>query len=174
MHYTVFEKFNQICENRPVRGPILEVGAVPGCESLLRLPALRSIPSKIGLNLQGGICEEYEILAGNANAMENFQEESFALVLCNSTLEHDPRFWLTLREIRRVTQRQGWIVIGVPGYSKMLEGASTPTLGLHHYPGDYYRFSEQAVREIFLEGLEEVSVEGVLMPPRFIGAGRKP
>jgi hypothetical protein len=47
-------------------------------------------------------------------------------------------------------------------------------LGVHNFPGDYYRFSEQAVREVFMDGLVDVSVKLVLTPPRIIAWGRKP
>lgn len=174
MHYTVFQTFDQIVAMLAAEGPVLEVGAVPGCESLLQLPALKAVKPKLGLNISGGgKYGDYEILTGNANHMTFFEDGRFSLVLCNSTLEHDPKFWKTLGEIRRVTCRRGWIVIGVPGYSKMSDGPSTPTLGLHQFPGDYYRFSEQAVKEILMEGLKDVCVQTVLIPPRFIAWGRK-
>ena len=49
----------------------------------------------------------------------------------------------------------------------------TPTLGVHAYPGDYYRFSEQAVKEVFLEGLAHPRTRVVMNPPRIIGWGRR-
>jgi hypothetical protein len=52
--------------------------------------------------------------------------------------------------------------------------AGTVTLGEHFYPGDYYRFSQMAVREIFLAGLIHTGVVKVMNPPRIIGWGRKP
>ena len=45
---------------------------------------------------------------------------------------------------------------------------------LHHYPGDYYRFSAQAMREVLCAGLERVGVRIIMMPPRIIGWGFKP
>ena len=42
------------------------------------------------------------------------------------------------------------------------------------FPGDYYRFSEQAVREVFFEGMKEVEIRTVLVPPRIIGTGIRP
>jgi hypothetical protein len=43
-----------------------------------------------------------------------------------------------------------------------------------HYRFDYYRFSEQAVREVFFEGMERVRVRAMMTPPRLIGHGWKP
>ncbi len=51
--------------------------------------------------------------------------------------------------------------------------AGTVTLGEHLFPGDYYRFSEQAVREIFLADLVDIDECTVMQPPRLIGSGRK-
>ena len=52
--------------------------------------------------------------------------------------------------------------------------AAAPTLGLHYYLSDYYRFSEHAVRDIFFAGMIKVRFEKLLQPPRFIGFGRMP
>lgn len=180
---------------------MLEVGAVPGEESLLRLPSLRGAASKIGINLDEAVdCGDYRIVQGNANAMSLFADGQFAAVLCNATLEHDRFFWKTLGEIQRVTAPGGFVAIGVPGYVGMgLESlaprstvlgallrycargkhsdtirASAVTLGVHNFPGDYYRFSEQAVRDVFMAGLVDISTRVVMVPPRIIAWGRKP
>jgi SAM-dependent methyltransferase len=144
--------------------------------------------------------EACEFVKGNANEMTCFADGQFQSVICNATLEHDPYFWKTIAEIHRVTAPGGLVVIGVPGYAGMgvdcfappksfvgrmlrliakatnadVLMAGTVTLGEHFFPGDYYRFSEQAVREIFLGGLANVSVVKVMNPPRIIGWGRKP
>jgi SAM-dependent methyltransferase len=52
--------------------------------------------------------------------------------------------------------------------------ASAPTLAIHNWPGDYYRFSVQAFREVLLEGLENIEIYQILNPPRIIGCGVKP
>jgi SAM-dependent methyltransferase len=201
MHPAVFGVFDEICSQAGICGAVLEVGAVPGPDSLLRLPCLRDTVPKLGLNLDGGgDCGGYHILQGNANAMTEFTDGRFDAVLCNATLEHDRCFWRTVAEIHRVTKPGGFIAIGVPGYAGMgldtlpllrslwgrllrlfarganadTLGASTVTLGVHNYPGDYYRFSEQAVREVFMAGLTDVAVRTVLSPPRLIAWGRKP
>ena len=49
--------------------------------------------------------------------------------------------------------------------------ASTLTLHVHNYPGDYYRFSPQAFREVFFEGMQDVEIFPLLTPPRIIGSG---
>ena len=198
MHSAVFACFERICRRQRITGRVLEIGARPRADTLLRLPSLAGAAERLGLDLDGP--HEWQgmrIMAGNANRMTEFADDSFDAVLSNSVLEHDPRFWLTLTEMRRVLKPGGLIAIGVPGYGAMgdtplrrlfallrycpglatgagLLRASSATLGLHPAPGDYYRFSEQAMGEVVLEGYRDVGVERLLMPPRFIGWGRKP
>jgi molybdopterin biosynthesis enzyme len=98
--------------------------------------------------------------------------------------------------MRRVGRRGGLIVIGVPGYGvaashalrrfarplasapgglgRWVAGwlASTTTLLPHHHPGDYYRFSSQAVADVLLAGLTDVQTVTIMQPPRVIGSGR--
>ncbi|MEO8667312.1 MAG: class I SAM-dependent methyltransferase [Bauldia sp.] len=202
MHPTIFEAFDEVCRSESVGGAILEVGAVPGDDTLLRLPALRNASSRIGINLEPAFRDgAIEIVSGTGNDMRQFADGSFDAVLSNSVLEHDRAFWLTLAEIRRVTRPGGLMAIGVPGFGAMKTeplwrlarlagrvpflgrrpravaawlGVAAPTLGLHRFPEDYYRFSEAAVRDVFLEGLAGVKVRQILMPPRFIGWGRMP
>lgn len=47
----------------------------------------------------------------------------------------------------------------------------TPTLCVHNWPGDYYRFSPQALKEVFFEGMKDVEIYSVMVPPRVIGIG---
>ena len=202
MHPTVFSLFDRICAARRCGGDVLEIGAVPSEESLLCLPALDGARSRIGVNLAGPHrYRDFEILQGDANSMGSLPgcgDESFDTVLCNAVLEHDRCFWKSLAEMRRVTRPGGVIGIGVPGYaslplerkatwlarvlgrlgisSKFLDPirASTLTLRIHNHPGDYYRFSPQAVAEVFLDGLVDTEVHTLMMPPRVIGFGVKP
>ena len=51
---------------------------------------------------------------------------------------------------------------------------STIVSGIHNAPGDYYRYSEQAVRDVFFEGMKDVKVHSMLVPPRIFGVGTKP
>jgi len=200
MHPRVYQEFENIFAQRQVRGPVLEIGAMPSDLSLLCMKAFGQASEKVGLDLcEASEYNDFKIVQGNSNSMTCFQDNHFEVVLCASVLEHDKYFWKTLAEIRRVTKPGVLIVIGVPGYGKTrLEKInrvwshlpllkrlrwhqyfnalfhSTLTFEVHNWPGDFYRFSPQAVREVFLEGLEQVEVRTVMLPPRHIGIGIKP
>jgi SAM-dependent methyltransferase len=154
----------------------LEVGGLMGKDSLLRFPELagaeRYCLNLVDLPSEDGITA----VKGNANDMHQFADGYFDLVVCCSTLEHDKRFWLSVAEMQRVLAPGGLLVIGVPGYVKDEErdqGRATLTYRVH-YAFDYYRFSEQAVREVFFDGMVRVRVRAMMTPPRIIGHGRKP
>lgn len=197
----VYHLFQQVLEGKKISSPVLEVGAVVGPDCLLNLPAFNDCAEKIGVNT---IAQEstglLKYMQANANDLSCFQDNYFQVVVCNSMLEHDPLFWKTISEIHRVTASGGLVIIGVPGYSGMglnqvfkkrnllqqllfrLAGiydkevlsASTLTLGEHFYPGDYYRFSRQALQEVFFNGMVDVTIHTIMNPPRFIGIGTKP
>ena len=196
MNSVIFNTYQDICRSLSLRGSVLEVGATADESSLLNLPALAGVQEKIGVNLIAGRFKDYAIVECNANAMTCFPDNRFDAVFCNATLEHDPFFWKSIAEIRRVTKPGGAIVIGTPGYAVLpfekkvrrllgwiprplrpnLAGLnkSTLTFQVHNCPGDYYRFSEQTYRDVFFAGLQSVSIRVVMSPPRIIGFGIKP
>jgi hypothetical protein len=75
-----------------------------------------------------------------------------------SVLEHDREFWVTVAECRRILKPGGLWVVGVPIYMKLPTDVKRTTLTYarhgYAYDADYYRFSEQAVREVLLDGYE--------------------
>ena len=200
MHNEVYRQFDRICGRRKAGGAVLEIGAMPSPTTLLTLPSLKSAREKIGINMEkASRYGDIDILQENANAMTNFPADRFDTVLCNATLEHDKFFWKTLAEIRRVTKPGGLVVLGAPGFGRPASEkwrkriarnvpvlgraierrfepwfASTPTLQVHNFPGDYYRFSAQTFQEVLFEGMIDIEVLSVLMPPRIIGAATKP
>jgi len=199
MHPDQFQAFERICAERGAGGAILEIGAVPSEDSLLCLRSLRGTTRKVGVNLDGpSTYRDFAILRANSNDLSCFRDGEFDTVLCNAVLEHDLFFWRSLEEMRRVTRTGGLIIIGVPGFiqsrperwrARMSRSpfvrtmfrrpsesllASTPVLQVHNYPSDYYRFSPQAVIELFMRGLKDVQVFSLMRPPRIIGSGLKP
>ncbi len=199
MHYRIYKEYEKICNSLNFNGSVLEVGAVPYDSSLLCMESLKNAREKKGINLKGPLkYRDFEILKGNANSMSMFDSERFDLVLCNALLEHDKYFWKTMQEIKRVTKKGGTIIIGTPGFNyysaekiktklrklpifKSLSKSqyfdflffSTLTFEIHNAPGDYYRFSPQAFKEVLFADLENVEIFSVMIPPRIIGIGRK-
>jgi SAM-dependent methyltransferase len=173
----VKRRFHAIIKRSGIRPQrVLEVGGVMGEGSLLRFPELAGA-ERYCLNLVAMPSDgEITAVQGNANDMRAFKTGSFDLVLCCATLEHDKRFWLSVAEMRRVLKPGGLLVVGVPGFVRDPEndqGRSTLTYRVH-YRFDYYRFSEQAMREVVFEGMERVRVRALMTPPRLIGHGWKP
>ena len=196
MHPRVYREYERICRSRGAAGAVLEIGAVPSDNSLLRMKSLEKATEKVGINLDGPHeYADFRIVRGNANAMDDFEDDRFDTVLCNAVLEHDKHFWRTLDEIRRVARPGALVVIGSPGYTHLrsdkfgvflrrLPGighrlrlhanwlvASTLTYNMHNDPGDYYRFSTQAFLEVFFEGYRDVELTTVMSPPRIIASG---
>jgi SAM-dependent methyltransferase len=172
------QQFHNVIRRSGIRAErALEVGGLMGANSLLRFPELDGA-ERFCLNLVELPSDDaVTAVTGNANDMKGvFEDDSFDLVVCCSTLEHDKHFWLSVAEMKRVMRPGGMLVIGVPGYIKDTEndrGRSTKTYRVH-YAFDFYRFSEQAVREVFFDGMERVEVLAYLTPPRLLGHGFKP
>jgi len=190
-------EFERICSERNAGRAVLEVGAVPDDTSLLAMKSLKDAKKKIGINIDGPYTyKDFDIVQGNANSMNCFEDGQFDTVLCNSVFEHDKFFWKTLSEMKRIVKPGGLLVIGAVGYTtlpiekyiqffisklsflsrhfdKLLLHNSTLTFRIHNFPGDYYRFSPQAFKEVLFEGMHDVLISTLMVPPRIIGSGIK-
>jgi SAM-dependent methyltransferase len=181
MHPTIYKEFRKIVFALKPKGRILEVGAIPKWKSLLAMEELRG-EERIGVNIEEG-CEYkgFKIVKANGNDMSIFPTNHFDCALSNATIEHDPYFWKTCAEIRRVLRIGGMAIIGAPGFtvdSGLLRLLLSPTVftltyQYHGAPKDYYRFSPTAFREVVFEGYRDVVIKSVMMPPRIIGYGFK-
>ncbi|MBI1194421.1 MAG: methyltransferase domain-containing protein [Gammaproteobacteria bacterium] len=136
---------------------------------------------------------EYRIVKADANRMDCFEDNTFDTVLCNSVFEHDKFFWKSIAEIQRVARNGALVVIATPGYDDMenIRLANVPrdvqdnfcanfrreippgtvTMRVHNWPGDFYRFSPQAYREVLFAGMRDVEVYSIMIPPRIFGIG---
>ncbi len=73
------------------------------------------------------------------------------VVICCEMLEHCRFFWRALTTLHMSVRPGGHLII------------TTPTFGfpLHRYPKDYWRFGEDAYREVFFEGFELLDIQEV-------------
>lgn len=180
----VFDSFSQIvAEHFAGRLPraALEVGA--GRHTLLSVPSFRK-GRRVALNQleftnPSPALQECELVVGNSNDMSYFLDGEFDCVMSCSVLEHDKFFWRSVREIRRVLAPGGLFVVGVPIYRTLPTDWWNTTLTFRRhglaYDADFYRFSEQSVREVLLEKLQpSTSILVRRYPnPYFVAAGVK-
>ncbi|MEJ7719343.1 MAG: class I SAM-dependent methyltransferase [Ilumatobacteraceae bacterium] len=98
--------------------------------------------------------EPIPLVIGNANHMEMFEDDAFDIVVSSAMLEHDPCFWSSVAEMRRVLRPGGLLFIGVPGFVPLTfdDGTSTRTYRFHG-GRDFWRFSDMAVRHAVLRWL---------------------
>lgn len=111
-----------------------------------------------------------DVLVNGHNLVERFKKNSFDLVLCFDTFEHDDRFWETSEQCREVLKPGGYFLVGMPG-------RNCPE---HDWPQDFWRFMPQSIAGYFLRGYEDVYTETQIDTPgnahedEVIGYGRKP
>ena len=191
MTNSVYEEYRRLFNLlRSSIDSVLEVGALPNKNSLLNAPELSEVSNKVGVNLsEYGKYKDVEVLQADARKLP-FPSESFDLVVCSSTLEHIPNFWLACDEMKRVLKQEGSLIINVPGFIRMPIGdklrglakrarlndffrRTTFTVYIHDAPYDYYRFSIYSMREIVMNDLEIEEIWSVMNPPRIFGWGRK-
>lgn len=91
-----------------------------------------------------------DIVASSYQIPKLFKKESFDCVICCETLEHDPFFWITIRNMRWVLKKGGWLIVSAPSLRQKV----------HQYPKDYYRFLPDAFDLVIFKGFEEC--EGVV------------
>jgi SAM-dependent methyltransferase len=84
---------------------------------------------------------------------------SIDTVICTNVLEHVPRPWDALREIRRVLKPSGKLILSVPHLSPV-----------HEAPHDYFRYTRYGVRSLLeANGFRVVQVDDVGGVLSFLG-----
>src|SRR5258708_38114803 len=115
MQAAIFQAFDTLCAGLAINGRVLEIGASPEHHTLLTMPSLANATERIGVGLDGSTqANAYSIRQASAHDLSTFADGAFQLVLSNSMLEHDPRFWLSVAEAKRVTAPSGYLIVGVP------------------------------------------------------------
>jgi SAM-dependent methyltransferase len=118
----------------------------------------------IGVDIAEG--RNVDMVVNGHDTLTKFGPQSFDLVLCLETLEHDDLPHVTIGNIRELVKLDGILIV------------STPTTGFpeHRYPRDYWRFMPDAYRDIIFKdfmilALDSIRDYGGL--PGLIGMARK-
>jgi len=79
---------------------------------------------------------------------DTFPPYSFDTIICCEMLEHDITFLHTWGQMYSMLKTNGHLII------------TTPTFGfpLHRFPKDYWRFGEDAFREVFFAGFDIIQL----------------
>lgn len=130
----------------PAGTRILEIGSlnINGTVRDLFEPACEEY---IGIDLRSGAGVD-EIIDAHS-LRHRFRWRSFGAVICLETLEHDPRFWITLQNIQFVLRKGGILAVSVPNFQFIY----------HAEPKDYWRFSTDSVQEILMDGYQVLACE---------------
>jgi hypothetical protein len=120
----------------PCKGDVLEVGSfdVNG-NPRHHFQDRERFPTYIGVDMREGPCVDRVM---NTQAME-FPDGSFDVIVDAERIEHDNRFWVTVKELFRVCRPGGYIIITTRSW-----GAFPP----HDYPSDYWRFMDNGLRDL--------------------------
>lgn len=121
-------------------GRVLEVGAY-NVNGSPRSVFEAAATEYIGTDMQAG--PGVDVVANNHELLYQLRGKAFDTVICCEVLEHDDVFWQSVHQLHRLTAPGGHLVI------------TTPTFGfpVHRYPKDYWRFGEDAYREVFFDGM---------------------
>jgi SAM-dependent methyltransferase len=113
--------------------PVLEIGSfqVAGQEPIGDLRPLFAGREYLGIDARPGPGVDQ---VADVQALP-FPDASAGTVIAMSTFEHVPRFWRGFEEIYRVLRPDGALLVACPFY-----------FHIHDYPGDYWRFTPQALQ----------------------------
>lgn len=121
-------------------GRVLEVGSrnINGSPR----PFFKDATEYVGIDMEDG--EGVDRVVNASDILRAFGIGSFETVICCEMLEHDIDFRRTIALLYYALRQGGYLII------------TTPTFGfpLHRYPKDYWRFGEDAFREVFFAGFE--------------------
>ena len=82
--------------------------------------------------------DDVDIVCDAHKLTDQFQKNSFDIVVINSVLEHVRRTWIVAQQIYAILKRNGIVHV-----------QTHQSFPLHGYPDDYYRFSIEALSDIF-------------------------
>ena len=121
-------------------GRVLEIGSrnVNGTPRVF----FQDAEEYIGIDMEAG--PGVDLVMNSSEVLTAYEPQSFDTVIICECLEHDPNFRSTVLDARTLLKSNGVLII------------TTPTFGfpLHRFPKDYWRFGEDAYREVFFDGMQ--------------------
>jgi SAM-dependent methyltransferase len=157
-------------------GRYLSIGDSIGSEAILNVPYIRENKDRVkasGINIQREACgywEHMRIYECNAHHI-NIGDCTEDVVLCCMMLEHDPEFWRTLSEVRRVLKPGGIFLLTVPTFLNPANLEATICYRVHGK--DYYRFGLDAIADLLMDGFVDKHLFLYQNPPRALCYGTK-
>lgn len=125
-------------------GKVLEVGALNINGTVRQFFA--DADEYIGTDMEPG--PNVDLVLDNSKLINRFIGTRFDTIIACEVLEHDLKFWQTVFYLRTLLADDGFLII------------TTPTFGfpLHRYPRDYWRFGEDAYREVFFDKMDILDI----------------
>lgn len=126
-------------------GKVLEVGALDINGTVRQFFA--DADEYIGTDMEAG--PNVDIVLDNKRLIHHFIGHRFDTIIACEVLEHDVQFWNTLFALRTLLADDGYLII------------TTPTFGfpLHRFPRDYWRFGEDAYRDVFFADMNILDIQ---------------
>lgn len=120
--------------------PVLEIGALRVDEFVDIRSALPHLKDFTGCDLQAGenVDVVVDIASDFSEIEQKLEKRRFHTIYCMSVLEHIPDVFLACRNIDRLLMPRGVLFLSVPFVFRF-----------HAYPGDYWRFTPEAVLALF-------------------------
>lgn len=145
-------------------GRVLEVGSL-NVNGTVRDVFQPMASEYIGIDMTEG--KGVDIVMNAHDLLDKFGPESFDIVICSETLEHDNKPWVTVPQLHALLKPAGILIV------------TTPTTGFpeHRYPCDYFRYMEDAYREFIFENITILNISLVKDDAGYPGiccVGRKP
>lgn len=121
-------------------GRVLEIGSKDVTGSVRQFFA--DAKEYIGTDMERGF--GVDLIINAHDLPKKFKKESFDVLLCHEMLEHDDKFWVTIEIMHSLIKKGGILVISTPTF----------VFPLHRHPKDYFRYGEDAYREILFKGFK--------------------
>ena len=188
MRAKVIDEYATLFRTHALAGPVLEIAGGTREGAVAQAPFLEGFERHVVVSGDSGEAGGAHFHKGDPNDLAPlFDDACFSAVIWDRALERDPRFWLTVAEIRRVLAPGGALVICTRGFAKTnkfgvkVVGASgnpisfmTATAAVSAAGGDHLRFSPQGLRRVVLDGFDVKELRSSFMTPHLFAVAQKP